>query len=167
LRYAGAAVLCATSVLFIAFALSAGSLPSLLLGLSGVVASVGMVVHQHQALRYVCAALLLANSVIIVMGVMSSGFSLFAVVLAALSLGAGIGILARQQWVRIPTVITSVMTLGPWVAAALTAAIAHRWPVSDLGVGAISLMPGILLAAIWVWCPLTVARISTPRATAV
>lgn len=166
-RYVGAAVLCATSLLFVALAAAAGSLPSLLLGLSGVVASVGMVVHQHQALRFVCAAILLANSVIIVLGVMSSGFSVFALVLAALSLGAGVGILAKQQWVRIPTVITSVMTLGPWIAATLTAAIAHRWPVSDLGVGVISLMPGILLAAIWVWCPLTVARISTPRATAV
>jgi len=167
LRYAGAAVLCATSVLFIAFAVLAGSLPSLLLGLSGVVASVGIVVRQHQALRYVCAAILLANAVMILLSVTSSGFSLFALVLAALSLGAGVGILARQQWVRIPTVITSVMTLGPWVAAALTATIAHRWPAADIGGGAISLLPGVLLAAIWVWCPLTVARISTPRATAV
>ena len=81
--------------------------------------------------------------------------------------GPAFGILARQQWVRIPTVITSVMTLGPWIAATLSAAIAHRWPVSDIGVGAISLMPGLLLAAIWVWCPFAVARISTPRATAV
>ncbi len=167
MRYAGAAVLCATSVLFIAFALSAGSWPSLLLGLSGVAASVGIVVHQHQALRYVCAAILLANAVMIVLSVASSGFSLFALALAALSLGAGVGILARQQWVRIPTVITSVMTLGGWTAAALTAAIAHRWPDADVGVGVIALMPGVLLAAIWVWCPLTVARISTPRATAV
>jgi hypothetical protein len=167
LRYASAALLCAISLPFIAFAVSAGSLDALLLGLSGVAASVGMVVHQHQALRYVCAAILLANAVMILLGVASSGFSFFALALAALSLGAGVGILARQQWVRIPTVITSVMTLGPWIAAALTAAIAHRWPASDLGVGAISLMPGILLAAIWVWCPLTVARISTPRATAV
>ena len=94
-------------------------------------------------------------------------FSLSALALAALSLGAGVGILAKQQWVRIPTVIVSVMTLGPWVAAALTAAIAHRWPESDIGAGAIALLPGVLLAAIWVWCPLTVARISTPRATAV
>ena len=167
MRYAGAAVLCATSVLFIALAAAAGSLPSLLLGLSGVVASAGMVIHKHQALRLACAAILLANAVMIVLGVASSGFSLFALVLAALSLGAGVGILARQEWVRIPTVITSVMTLGPWVAAALTAAIAHRWPDADIGVGAIALMPGVLLAAIWVWCPLTVARISTPRATMV
>ena len=167
MRYAGAAALCAVSLLFIAFAASAGSLDALLLGLSGVAASVGMVVHQHQALRYVCAAILLANAVMILLNVAFTGFSLFAVVLAALSFGAGVGILARQQWVRIPTVITSVMTLGPWIAAALTAVIAHSWPASDLGVGAISLMPGILLAAIWVWCPLTVARISTPRATAV
>jgi hypothetical protein len=167
LRYAGAAVLCATSVLFIAFAVSAGSFASLLLGLSGVVASVGIVVRQHQALRYVCAAILLANAVMILLSVASSGVSLFALVLAALSLGAGVGILARQEWVRIPTVITSVMTFGGWIAAALTAAIAHRWPDADVGVGVIALMPGVLLAAIWVWCPLTVARISTPRATAV
>jgi hypothetical protein len=126
-----------------------------------------MMLHQHQALRLTCAAILLANAVMIVLGVMSSGFSLYALVLAALSLGAGVGILARQQWARIPTVITSVMTLGPWVAAALTAAMAHRWPEADLGTGLISLMPGLVLAAIWVWCPLTVARISTPRATAV
>ena len=165
--YAGAAVLCATSLLFIAFAAAAGSIPSLLLGVSGVAASIGIVVHQHQALRYVCAAILFANAVMILLNVESSGSSLFALVLAALSLGAGVGILARQQWVRIPTVITSVMTLGPWIAATLTAAIAHRWPESDMGVGVISLMPGLLLAAIWVWCPLTVARISTPRATAV
>jgi len=150
-----------------AFAAAAGSLPSLLLGLSGVVASVGIVVRQHQALRYVCAAILLANAVMILLSVTSSGFSLFALVLAALSLGAGVGILARQEWVRIPTVITSVMTLGGWTAAALTAAIAHRWPDADVGVGVIALMPGVLLAAIWVWCPLTVARISTPRAIAV
>ena len=60
MRYAGAAVLCATSVLFIALAAAAGSLPSLLLGLSGVVASAGMVIHKHQALRLACAAILLA-----------------------------------------------------------------------------------------------------------
>ena len=167
MRYVLAAVLCATSVLFIAIAVSTGSWPSLLLGLSGVAASVGIVVHKHQALRYMCAAILLANAVMILLGVASSGFSSFALVLAALSLGAGVGILAKQQWVRIPTVITSVMTLGPWVAAALTAAIAHNWPDSDLGSGPIALLPGVLLAAIWVWCPLTVARISTPRATAV
>ena len=112
-----------------------------------------MVVHQHQALRLTCAGILLANAVMIVLGVMSSGFSIYALVLAALSLGAGVGILARQQWVRIPTVITSVMTLGPWVAAALTAAMAHRWPEADLGTGLISLMPGLVLAAIWVGAP--------------
>jgi hypothetical protein len=153
--------------MLIVFGVSAESWDALLLGLSGVLASVGMMLHQHQALRLTCAAILLANAVMIVLGVMSSGFSLYALVLAALSLGAGVGILARQQWARIPTLITSVMTLGPWVAAALTAAMAHRWPEADLGTGLISLMPGLVLAAIWVWCPLTVARISTPRATAV
>ena len=167
MRYAGAAVLCTISILFVAVAAASGSWPSQLLGLSGIIASVGLVVREHQTLRYVCAAILLVNAVMILLGAASSGFSLFAVVLAALSLSAGVGILARQQWVRIPTVITSVMTLGPWTAAALTAAIAHRWPEADVGTGPIALMPGLLLAAIWVWCPLIVARISTPRATTV
>jgi hypothetical protein len=153
--------------MLIAFGVSASSWDALLLGSSGVLASAGMVIHQHRALRLTCAGILLANAAMIVLGIASSGFSLFALVLAVLSLVAGIGILARQQWVRIPTVITSVMTLGPWVAALLTAAMAHRWPEADIGVGAISLLPGLVLAAIWVWCPLTVARISTPRATAV
>ena len=167
LRYVGAAVLCATSMPFIAFAAASGSVSSLLLGLSGLIASVGMAVHQHQALRLVCAAILLLNSAMIMLAMAPSGVSVYALALAALSFGAGAGILAKQQWVRIPTVIVSVMTLGPWVAATLTAAIAHRWPESDIGTGAIAQLPGVLLAAIWVWCPLTVARISTPRATAV
>ena len=167
MHYVGAAALCAVSVLFIAFAVSAGSFESLLLGLSGVAAAVGIAVHRHQALRYACATILLANALMIGLHVASSGFSLFALALALLSLGAGVGILARQQWVQIPTVITAVVTLGGWVAAALTAAIAHRWPETDLGSGLISVMPGLLLAAIWVWCPFAVARISTPRATTV
>ena len=33
------------------------------------------------------------------------------------------------------------MTLGVWSAAALTAALAHRWPDADVGVGVIALMP--------------------------
>ena len=155
------------SILFIAIAAAAQSVPSILLGASGIFASAGMAVHQHQALRLVCAALLLTNAAITILAISTSGFSLSVLALAALSLGAGVGILAKQEWVRIPTVIVSVMTLGPWVAAAMTAAIAHRWPESDIGEGAIALLPGVLLAAIWVWCPLTVARISTPRATAV
>ena len=126
-----------------------------------------MAIHQHQALRLVCATILLTNCAITLLAIAPSNVSVSALVLAALSFGAGVGILAKQQWVRIPTVIVSVMTLGPWVAAALTAGIAHRWPESDIGEGAIALLPGVLLAAIWVWCPLTVARISTPRATAV
>lgn len=167
MRYVFATLLCAISAMLLAFGVSSSSWDALLLGLSGIAASAGIVVRDHEALRYICATILLANAVMIVLGVISSGFSLYPLVLAALSLGAGAGILARQQWARIPTVITSVMTLGPWVAAALTAAMAHRWPEADLGTGVIALMPGLVLAAIWVWCPLTVARISTPRATAV
>jgi hypothetical protein len=149
--------------MFIGFAVSAGSLAGLLLGVSGIVASAGIVARDHEALRYICAAVLLANAIIIALSVASSGASLLWV-LAVLSFAAAIGLVLRQQWVRIPTVITAIMTLGGWVAAALTAVIAHRWPESDMGSGPVALMPGLVLAAIWVWCPLTVARISMPAA---
>ena len=118
MRYAMAAVLCATSLLFIAFAVAAGSLESLLLGVSGIAASAGIVAEQHAAERYLCAAVLLANAVMIALGAefLSSAPAL---ALAALSFAAAIGLVLRQQWVRIPTVITSVMTVGPWAAAAI------------------------------------------------
>jgi hypothetical protein len=165
-RYAFAALLCVTSVLFIAFAVSAGTLVGVLLGLSGIVASAGIVIRDHETLRYVCATLLLANAVMIALSVTLPGVTL-SWALAALSFAAGIGLVLRQEWVRIPTVITSVMTLGGWIAAALTSAIAHQWPEADVGPGLISLMPGLVLGAIWVWCPLTVARLCMPSTTPV
>ena len=164
MRYAFAAALCATSALFIVFAVSVGSLVAVLLGLSGIVASAGIVNRDHEALRYICATLLLTNAVMIVLSLTPPGAAL-SWALAALSFTAGIGLVLRQEWVRIPTVVTSVMTLGGWIAAALTSAIAHRWPEADVGVGLVSLMPGLVLGAIWVWCPLTVARICMPSTT--
>jgi hypothetical protein len=164
MRYAIAAVLCATSILFIVFAVSAGSAESLLLGVSGIAASAGIVAQEHEAERYLCAAVLLVNAVMITLGAESSG-SAFSFVLAALSLAAAIGLVLRQQWVRIPTVITSVMTVGGWAAAAMRALLEQRWPDADVGAGFISLVPGLLLAAIWIWCAFAVARIATPNAT--
>jgi hypothetical protein len=156
MRYVCAVVLCACSGLFIAFAVSAGSLESLLLGLSGIAASAGMAVRHDEATRYLCAAVLLANALMLVQGWASSG-SLVSLAFAAVSFAAASGLVLRQQWVRIPTVITSVMAVGAWAAAAFGAALEHRWPYADMGDGFISLMPGLLLSAIWIWCAFAVA----------
>ena len=165
MRYAIAAVLCGISVLFMAFAVQAGSLASLLLGVSGIAASAGIVAQDHKAERYLCAAVLLVNAVMFALGATPLR-SAFSYAIAALSLAAAIGLVLRQQWVRIPTVITSVMTVGGWAAAAISALIQHRWPDAEVGNGLISLVPGLLLAAIWIWCAFAVARIATPSPTA-
>ena len=158
MRYACAVVLCASSGLFIAFAVSAGSPEALLLGLSGILASAGMAVRHDGATRYLCAAVLLTYALMLVQGWASSG-SLASLAFAAISFAAASGLVLRQLWVRIPTVITSVMAVGTWVAAALGAALAHRWPSAAVGTGLISLMPGLLLSAIWIWCAFAVARL--------
>lgn len=158
MRYVCAVVLCAFSGLFIAFAVSAGSPEALLLGVSGIAASAGVAVRNDGAARYLCAAVLLANALILVLGWASSG-SLVSLAFAALSFAAAGGLVLRQHWARIPTVITSVMAVGSWAAAAFGALLEHRWPSADVGTGVISLMPGLLLSAIWIWCAFAVARL--------
>ena len=161
MRYFWAVVLCATSLLFVRFAVEAGSMASLLLGFSGLATAAGVIVRHDGVVRYLCAAILLANAVMF--GVASSG-ALLSFAIAALSLAAAIGLVLRQQWVRIPTVIASVMTVGGWTAAAFGAALAHRWPDADVGTGVISLIPGALFLAVWIWCAFAVARIAEPSA---
>ena len=158
MRYVWAVVLCACSGLFIAFAVSAGSPESLLLGLSGILASAGIAVRHDEATRYLCAAVLFVNTLMLAQAWASTG-SLVALAFAVLSFTAASGLLCRQQWVRIPTVITSVMAVGTWAAAAFGAVLEHRWPSADVGTGLISLVPGLLLSAIWIWCAFAVARV--------
>jgi hypothetical protein len=154
LRYLCSALFFLSGLPILWFGLSSSSLDSALLGGLGVAVSFGIVLPQHVPWRYLCAAIFVVNGVLFLQGATSSGSPIW-LIPAALSFAAAIAVVRRQGWVWIAALIAGSLEVGTWAVVVL-----HDAPQGGIEAAIISLLPGLLFSAVWIWCIFASVRIS-------